>query len=78
MKTQRQDMLSKTIALFLVLQMFLIGLQGTKRINQGDATIEVLICVLNQYIVLLQKARSLKEQEDRSNLKKEKINGKNG
>lgn len=72
MKIQRQNILSKTIALFLVLQMFLIGLQITKRIHKGDSTIEVLIYMLNQYIVLLQKARSLEDQEDRNNLKKEK------
>lgn len=62
MQRKRQNVINKTITLLLAMQLFLIGLQGKVRIDEGDSTLEVLIWMINQSIVVLQKVH-LQEKE---------------
>lgn len=60
---QRHNFTSKMICFLLTLQLFLIGVQGKIKIDQGDSTLEVLIRMVNQSIVVLQFfSRQVKEQ----------------
>ncbi|BAY29524.1 hypothetical protein NIES2107_13670 [Nostoc carneum NIES-2107] len=56
---RRQNILNKTIALLLAMQLFLIGLQAKTRIDQGNSTIETLIWMIQQYIPVLVKVKRL-------------------
>ncbi|MEH2081101.1 MAG: hypothetical protein V7K89_14170 [Nostoc sp.] len=60
----KRHILSKTIALLLAMQLFLIGLQAKSRIDEGNSSIEVLIWMIQQYIPVLVKFRSLREKND--------------
>lgn len=62
MKKQRQTLISKMICFLLTLQLFLIGVQGKIKIDSGDSTLEVLIWMINQSIVVL-KQMSYQEKE---------------
>ncbi|MDF5731792.1 MAG: hypothetical protein PUP92_28240 [Rhizonema sp. PD38] len=55
MQRKRQNVTNKMIALLLAMQLFLICLQGKMRIDEGDSMLEVLIWMINQSIVVLQK-----------------------
>ncbi|MEH2238264.1 hypothetical protein [Nostoc sp.] len=75
MQGKRQNILSKTIALLLAMQLFLIGLQAKSRIDQGNSTLEALTWMIQQYIPVLVKIRSLqdkREKNDSSKLKSKK------
>ena len=61
-KKQHQNLASKTIALLLTLQLFLIGVQGEIKIKEGSSTIEVLIWMINQSIIVLQQVRSQEKE----------------
>ncbi|RCJ41289.1 hypothetical protein A6770_09480 [Nostoc minutum NIES-26] len=63
MQGKRQDVLSKTIALLLSLQIFLIGFQAKIRIDQGNSSLEALTWMIQQYIPVLVKIRSLQNKE---------------
>ncbi|MGJ5631842.1 hypothetical protein [Nostoc sp. CALU 1950] len=65
MKGKRQDILAKTIALLLAMQLFLIGLQAKIRIDQGNSTLETLTWLIQQYIPVLVKVKSLEEKKQR-------------
>ena len=69
MKTQRQNIISKTIVLLLTLQLFLIGVQAENRIQQGDSPIKVLIWVINQCVPVLQQVSRREKQENKDNQK---------
>lgn len=63
MKKQHQNFPSTMICFLLILQLLLIGVQGKIQIDEGDSTLEVLIWMINQSIVVLQKvSRQEKEQ----------------
>ncbi|MBD2663980.1 hypothetical protein B6N60_05019 [Richelia sinica FACHB-800] len=53
----------KIIALLLVLQTLLLGVQAKNRIQQGDSTIEVMIWLINQYFPVLQRVKTLEDDE---------------
>lgn len=53
----------KMIALLLVLQTLLLGVQAKSRIQQGDSGIEVMIWLINQCFPVLQKAKGLNNEE---------------
>ncbi|MBP5977016.1 hypothetical protein HW132_30920 [Brasilonema sp. CT11] len=55
MKKQRQNLISKMICFLLTLQLFVIGVQGNIKIDEGDSTLEVLIWMINQSIVVLKQ-----------------------
>ncbi|MGH1395946.1 MAG: hypothetical protein ACRAVC_18250 [Trichormus sp.] len=65
MKMKRQNLLEKIIALLLVLQTLLLGVQAKNRIQQGDSAIEVMIWLINQYIPVLQRAKDLEDEEEK-------------
>ncbi|MBN3881755.1 MAG: hypothetical protein V7K64_03620 [Nostoc sp.] len=72
---QVRQILSKTIALLLAMQLFLIGFQAKSQIDQGNSSIEALIWMTQQYISVLVKIRSLqdkKEKNDSPKLKSKK------
>lgn len=73
MKRQRQDILSKTVALLLAMQLFLIGLQAKTRIDQGNSTLETLMWLIQQYIPVLVKVKSLEEKKPRKEDSKLKV-----
>lgn len=75
MKGKRQDILAKTIALLLAMQLFLIGLQAKIRIDQGNSTLETLTWLIQQYIPVLVKVKSLEEKKQRNNSRKLKVKG---
>lgn len=60
---QVRQILSKTIALLLAMQLFLIGFQTKSRIDQGNSSIEALIWMTQQYISVLVKIRSLQDKK---------------
>lgn len=63
MQRKHQNVINKMIALLLAMQLLLIGLQGKMKIDEGDSTLEVLIWMISQSIVVLQKVnRQEKEQ----------------
>ncbi|BAY29454.1 hypothetical protein NIES2107_12970 [Nostoc carneum NIES-2107] len=64
---RRQNILNKTIALLLAMQLFLIGLQAKTRIDQGNSTIETLIWMIQQYIPVLVKVKRLDGEGGRGN-----------
>ncbi|MEH1838427.1 MAG: hypothetical protein V7L20_06600 [Nostoc sp.] len=66
MQGKRQNLLSKTIALLLAMQLFLIGLQAKSRIDEGNSSIEALIWMIQQYIPVLVKFRSLQDKREKN------------
>ncbi|MCC5627599.1 hypothetical protein LC613_05315 [Nostoc sphaeroides CHAB 2801] len=70
MQGKRQNILSKTIALLLAMQLFLIGLQAKSQIDQGNSSIEALIWMTQQYISVLVKIRSLQEKKEETDSQK--------
>lgn len=73
MERNRQNILSKAIALLLAMQVFLIGFQAKTRIDQGNSTLETLTWLIQQYIPVLVKVKSLEEKKQRSDGSKPKI-----
>ncbi|ALF53108.1 hypothetical protein ACX27_10025 [Nostoc piscinale CENA21] len=63
MQRKGQDIIGKTIALLLAMQLFLIGLQAKVRIDQGNSSLEALMWMIQQYIPVLVKFRSLQEKK---------------
>lgn len=53
----------KIIALLLVLQTLLLGVQAKSRIQQGDSAIEVMIWLINQCFPVLQQAKKLQDEQ---------------
>ena len=66
MKDKHQNIVGKTIALFLTVQIFLIGLQAKSRIEGGSSTFEVLIWMIQQYIPVLKHIQNLPEKRDKN------------
>ncbi|MBN3894947.1 MAG: hypothetical protein HWQ41_06675 [Nostoc sp. NOS(2021)] len=66
MQGKRQNILGKTIALLLAMQLFLIGLQAKSRIDQGNSTLEALTWMIQQYIPVLVKIRSLQDKKEKN------------
>ncbi|MDZ8070871.1 MAG: hypothetical protein RMY64_35535 [Nostoc sp. DedQUE08] len=62
----KRHILSKTIALLLAMQLFLIGLQAKSRIEQDNSSIEALIWMTQQYISVLVKIRSLQDKREKN------------
>ena len=62
MSVKKSDpkLVNKLIAFLLTLQIILLGIQAKNRIQQGDSTIEILIAMVNNTIVLLNKIKSEK------------------
>ena len=73
MERKRQDILSKAIALLLAMQVFLFGFQAKTRIDQGNSTLETLTWLIQQYIPVLVKVKSLGEKKQRNDSCKPKI-----
>ncbi|MDZ8051327.1 MAG: hypothetical protein RMX68_003640 [Aulosira sp. ZfuVER01] len=67
MKGKRQNIINKTIALLLAMQIFLIGLQAKVRIDQSNSSLEALIWITQQYISVLIKVRDLQEKKEKGN-----------
>ncbi|WP_445636983.1 Transposase [Nostoc sp. DSM 114161] len=65
MQRKRQDILGKTIALLLTMQLFFIGLQAKIRIDQGNSSLEALSWMIQQYIPVLVKIRSLQDKKEK-------------
>ena len=53
----------KIIALLLVLQTLLLGVQAKNLIQQGDSAIEVMIWLINQCFPVLQRVKDLEDEE---------------
>ncbi|MBD2520021.1 hypothetical protein H6G93_34780 [Nostoc sp. FACHB-973] len=69
---QTKDILGKTIALLLAMQLFLIGLQAKIRIDQGNSSLEALTWMIQQYIPVLVKIRKLHDKK----VKNDSLKGK--
>ena len=67
MQRNRKNFINKTITLLLAIQLFLIGLQGKMKIDEGDSTLEVLIWMINQSIVVLQKVNRQEKEQNKDN-----------
>ncbi|MEH1810201.1 hypothetical protein [Nostoc sp.] len=67
---QVRQILGKTIALLLAMQLFLIGLQTKSQIDQGNSSIEALIWMTQQYISVLVKIRSLQDKREKNDSQK--------
>lgn len=67
MQRKRQNVINKTIALLLAMQLLLIGLQGKMKIDEGDSTLEVLIWMISQSIVVLQKVNRQEKEQNKNN-----------
>jgi len=67
MQRNRQNLINKTITLLLAMQLFLIGLQGKMKIDEGDSTLEVLIWMINQFMVVLQKVNRHEKEHNKDN-----------
>ncbi|MFW9264321.1 hypothetical protein [Nostoc sp. CALU 546] len=67
---QVRQILGKTIALLLAMQLFLIGFQAKSQIDQGKSSIETLIWMTQQYISVLVKIRSLQEKREETDSQK--------
>ncbi|MBN3952081.1 MAG: hypothetical protein HWQ38_38665 [Nostoc sp. NMS7] len=76
MQGKRQNILGKTIALLLAMQLFLIGLQAKSRIDQGNSTLETLTWMIQQYIPVLVKIRSLQDKRRKTILQSSKVKDK--
>ncbi|QLE43487.1 hypothetical protein FD723_25620 [Nostoc sp. C052] len=65
---QVRQILGKTIAVLLAMQLFLIGFQAKSQIDQGNSSIKALIWMTQQYISVLVKICRLqdKKQENHS------------
>ncbi|MEH2353489.1 hypothetical protein [Nostoc sp.] len=61
---QVRQILGKSIALLLAMQLFLIGFQAKSQIDQGNSSIEALIWMTEQYISVLVKIRSLQDKRE--------------
>ena len=70
MKNKPQNASQRAIALLLILQTILIGVNAENHIQQGDSPIEVLIWMINQCIPVLKQASSLQEKQKKSLLPK--------
>lgn len=57
----------RAIALLLILQTTLIGVNAENRIQQGDSPIEVLMWMINQCIPILKQASSLQDKQKKDN-----------
>ncbi|MEH2046720.1 hypothetical protein [Nostoc sp.] len=68
----KRHILSKTIALLLAMQLFLIGFQAKSRIDRGNSSIEALIWMIQQYIPVLVKIRSLQDKREKNDSLKSK------
>lgn len=66
MQGKRQNILGKTIALLLAMQLFLIGLQAKSQIDQGNSTLEALTWMIQQYIPVLVKIRNLQDKKEKN------------
>ncbi|MGF1991784.1 MAG: hypothetical protein RMY62_028500 [Nostoc sp. ZfuVER08] len=66
MQRKGQNILDKTIALLLAMQLFLIGVQAKIRIDQGDSSVEALTWMIQQYIPVLVKIRSLEHKRKKN------------
>ena len=66
MKNKRRNIVGKTIALLLTVQIFLIGLQAKSQIEGGESKLEVLIWMIQQYIPALKYIQSLQEKRSKS------------
>lgn len=73
MQRKRQDIINKTIAVLLAMQLFLIGLQAKIRIDQGDSTLETLTWLIQQYIPVLVKIKNLQDQKPTTDSQKPKL-----
>jgi hypothetical protein len=51
--------------LLLAMQLFLIGVQAKTRIDQGDSSVEALTWMIQQYIPVLVKIRSLQDKKEK-------------
>ena len=60
----------RAIALLLILQTILIGVNAENRLQQGDSPIEVLMWMINQCIPVLKQASSFQEKQKKSLLPK--------
>ncbi|WP_104902296.1 hypothetical protein [Nostoc sp. 'Peltigera membranacea cyanobiont' N6] len=69
MKKQHQNFPSRMICFLLILQLLLIGVQGKIKIDEGGSTLEVLIWMINQSIVILQKVSRQKKEQNFDNHK---------
>lgn len=67
MQRKHQNVINKMIALLLAMQLFLIGLQAKMKIDEGDSTLEVLIWMINQSIVVLQKVNRREKEQNKDN-----------
>ncbi|WP_413200516.1 hypothetical protein [Nostoc piscinale] len=63
MKGKGQDIIGKMIPVLLAMQLFLIGLQAKIRIDQGESSLEALRWMIQQYIPVLVKIRSLQSNK---------------
>ncbi|MBW4433723.1 MAG: hypothetical protein KME28_18895 [Pelatocladus maniniholoensis HA4357-MV3] len=61
-RKQTSSLNQKIITLLLVLKILLVGIQAENRIQQEDASIEVLIWMINQCIPILQKTENLEDK----------------
>ncbi|MDJ0797998.1 MAG: hypothetical protein QNJ51_14470 [Calothrix sp. MO_167.B12] len=66
MKDKRQNIVGKTIALLLTVQIFLVGLQAKSQIEDGELKLEVLIWMIQQSIPALKHIQSLQEKGDKN------------
>ncbi|BAY42129.1 hypothetical protein NIES2111_65250 (plasmid) [Nostoc sp. NIES-2111] len=67
MQRNNQNAINRMIALLLVMQLFLIGLQGKMIIDEGDSKLKVLIWMINQSIVVLQKVNRQQKEQNKDN-----------
>jgi hypothetical protein len=65
-----QSASQRAIAILLILQIPLIGVNVKNRLQQRDSLIEVLISMINQCIPVLKQASSLQEKQKKSLLPK--------
>ncbi|BAY16613.1 hypothetical protein NIES21_24430 [Anabaenopsis circularis NIES-21] len=62
-ESKRQKFYRQVMVSLLVLQTLLVGVQAKNRIQQGDSAIEVMIWLINQYIPVLQRVKSLEDEQ---------------
>ena len=69
-KKRGKNARQRAIALLLILQTILIGVNAENRLQQGDSPIEVLMWMINQCIPVLKQASSFQEKQKKSLLPK--------
>ncbi|MEH2329641.1 hypothetical protein [Nostoc sp.] len=65
-KKRGKSATQRAIALLLILQTILIGINAENHLQQGDSPIEVFIWMINQSIPVLKQASSLQEKQKKS------------